>query len=472
MTTLATIEPGPGIGVAQASRGDDYARFIEAKAQLGGEHGFVPTFQHPNAYDFQAHLVDWAARQGRAALFCDCGLGKSLMALSWAHNVVRHTRRPVLIAAPLSVSLQFVEEGQKFDLPAVRSLDGSIPPGAEIVTTNYERLHRFDPNDFAGFVGDESSVLKNFDGARKAEITQFLLKVPFRLLCSATPAPNDYVELGTSSEALGQLGHMDMLAMFFKNDKDSLHPGVGAAPWRFKRHAETAFWRWLASFARAVRKPSDLGYDDGLFVLPHLHQVEHVVASERAEGALFAMPATTLAEERAERRATIRSRCEQAAAILAAAPNGVAWCHLNEEADLLERLIPGAVQVAGSDADERKEEVFQAFRRGEIARLVTKPRIAAYGLNWQHANTLTYFADHSFEQWYQAVRRMWRFGQTRPVTAHLIASEGQRGATRNLARKAADAERMFAQMVAHMADALRVRRIEPHTLQQVVPSWL
>ncbi len=318
----------------------DYQAFLEAKSHIGGEHGFAPTFQHPGAYDFQSHLVDWAARQGRAALFADCGLGKGLMALTWAHNVNRHTNRPVLIIAPLSVSLQFVEEGAKFDLPAVRSLDGRFPAGAGIVTTNYERLARFDPADFAGVVCDESSIIKNFEGTRKTEITEFMKKVRYRLLCTATPSPNDYIELGTSSEALGQLGHMDMLGMFFKNDEDSLHPAFIGSKWRFKRHAEREFWRYVCSWARAIRRPSDLGFDDRAFVLPDLIQVEHVVESAAAEGALFAMPAASLTEERAERKATIRSRCEKAAEIIAAAPAGVAWCHLNPEADLLVDLIP------------------------------------------------------------------------------------------------------------------------------------
>lgn len=450
----------------------DYRAFLEAKAQLDGEHGFAPTFEHPDAYDFQSHLVAWAVQQGRAALFADCGLGKGLMALSWAHNIVRHAAKPVLIVAPLSVSLQFVDEGAKFDLPAIRALDGRVPRGAEIVTTNYERLTRFDPNDFAGVVCDESSIIKNFEGARKAEITDFMRRVRYRLLCSATPSPNDYVELGTSSEALGQLGHMDMLGQFFKNDSDGLHPAFGGSPWRFKRHAERAFWRYVCSWARAIRKPSDLGFADRAFVLPELIQVEHVVESARAEGALFAMPATSLAEERAERRATLRSRCERAAEILSAAEVGVSWCHLNDEGDLLTRLIPDAVQIAGTDPDERKEEVFEGFRRGQIRKLVTKPKIAAFGLNWQHANEATYFPDHSFEQHYQAVRRMWRFGQTRRVTMHNVTSQSLAGVTANLRRKAEACEAMFAELVLQMNDALQLDRLTPHVLPMEAPSWL
>lgn len=449
----------------------DYGAFLSAKSQLGGEHGFAPTFHHPNAFDFQAHLVDWATRQGRAALFCDCGLGKSLMQLAWAENVHRHTNKPVLIFAPLAVSVQTLDEAEKFGFAAARSLDGSIPAGSGIVLTNYERLSRFDPNDFAGIVCDESSIIKNFDGSRKGQITEFMKKVRFRLLCSATPSPNDYIELGTSSEALGYLGFMDMLGTFFKNDEDSLHPAFIGSKWRFKRHAERDFWRWMCSWARAVRKPSDLGYDDGRFVLPPLVEREHVVGS-MSVGSLFALPAANMAEEREERRATLASRCETAAGLMAAAPGGVAWCHLNAEADMLERLIPGAVQVAGSDPDEKKEEAFRAFRRGEITHLVSKPKIAAFGMNWQHVHTMTYFPDHSFEQYYQALRRMWRFGQTETVTVHNVTSQSLAGTTRNLRRKAEACETMFAAMVAQMNDALRMRSQRSYSAPLEVPSWL
>lgn len=450
----------------------NYAAFLEAKSQIGGEHGFAPTFHHPQLHGFQASLVEWATRQGRAALFADCGLGKTLMQLAWAQNVIEHTNAPVLILAPLSVSLQTVHEAEKFGFSAVRSLDGTMPDGARIVTTNYERLLRFNPADFAGVVCDESSIIKNFDGTRKGEVTQFMRKVRFRLLCTATPSPNDYIELGTSSEALGYLGFMDMLGMFFKNDEDSLHPAFTGSKWRFKRHAEGEFWRWLCSFARAVRKPSDLGFDDGPFVLPDLVQREHLVESAVADGSLFAMPAANMAEERAERRASLVTRCERAAELLSSADNGVAWAHLNDEADLLEAMIPGAVQVAGSDADERKEEVFEAFRRGQVAKLVTKPKIAAFGLNWQHAATMTCFPDHSFEQHYQCIRRMWRFGQTRSVTVHNVTSRSLSGVTRNLQRKAEACEIMFANMVAQMNDALRIRRFRPHEKSVELPAWL
>lgn len=451
---------------------DAYRSFIEAKSQVGGEHGFEPTFMPDAAYDFQEYLIDWSTRQGRSAVFADCGLGKTLMQLAWALNVVRHENQPVLILAPLSVAMQTVDEAGKFDMPARRSQDGLIKPGDEIVTANYERLSRFNPDDFAGVVCDESSILKDFDGSRKAQITEFVRKAKFRLLCTATPSPNDYVELGTSSEALGYLGYMDMLSTFFTSNDGGLHPVFGRAQWRFKRHAERQFWRWMCSWARAVRKPSDLGFDDGPFVLPALREHIHIVESEAREGLLFPMPATDMRDELAERRISVRSRCERAAEILSEVDVGVAWAHLNDEADLLTSIIPGAEQIAGKDPDERKEELFRAFRSGEIKKLVTKPKIAALGVNWQHACTMTYFPDHSFERYYQAVRRLWRFGQSRPVDVHNITTEPLSGAAKNLGRKSEAAETMFQRMTESMNDALRMQRLQDHAQKQETPAWL
>jgi len=451
---------------------EPYREFVRLKSQLGGRFGFDPTFTHPAAYDFQTHLIDWAVRQGRAAIFADCGLGKTLMQLAWGHNVNLHSNKPVLLLAPLMVSVQTVEEGGKFDIPVERCLDGSFKAKSGIVTTNYERLHHFDPNNFAGVICDESSIIKNFDGARKGHITEFMRKVKFRLLCSATPSPNDYIELGTSSEALGQLGYMDMLGMFFKNDEDSLHPMSMGSAWRFKTHAQKDFWRWVCSWARATRKPSDLGFADRDFVLPELIEREHVVRSATRSGDLFALPASNLQEEREERRMTIRDRCAKAAELLAAADTGVAWCHLNAEADMLVEMIDGAEQISGTDKDERKEELFNAFRHGELKKLVTKPKIAAYGLNWQHCNRMTFFADHSFEQYYQAVRRLWRFGQRRAVTVDMITTQSLIGVTKNLRRKTEASEEMFRLMVQQMNDALDLKRFQEHSTKQEIPAWL
>lgn len=449
---------------------NEYADFLAGKSHSANDFGFEPRFVHPDAYDFQNHLVEWALRNGRAAIFADCGLGKTLMQLVWAQNVAMETARPVLILSPLSVSLQTVGEAEKFGMDCRRSNDGRIT--ADIVTSNYERIGKFDPSDFGGVVLDESSILKNFDGARKAAITEFMRKVPYRLLCTATPSPNDYIELGTSSEALGRLGYMDMLGRFFKNDEKSLHPAFIGSQWRLKPHGERDFWRWICSWARACRKPSDLGFDDGAFVLPKMVERETVVVSTKTNGTLFPMKAITLEEQRIERKDTIQSRCEWAAQCLDEDDFGVAWCQLNAEADLLERLIPGAKQVSGAQSDDEKEELLTAFRLGQIKKLVTKPKIAAFGMNWQHCNQMTYFPDHSFEQYYQATRRMWRFGQKREVTVHNIVSESNADVSRNLRRKADACEAMFAGMVRQMNDALDIAHAAYGDTTTEVPKWL
>src|ERR1035437_2759995 len=267
----------------------DYKTFLDRKAQVGGDHGFDPIWLPNFLFDFQKSLVEWAVMKGRDAIFADCGLGKTPMQLVWADNVVRHENKPVLILTPLAVSAQTIQESEKFSIESARSSNGKMKAGARIIVTNYERLHYFDPQEFAGCVCDESSILKSFDGTRRKEITEFMRKLPYRLLCTATAAPNDYIELGTSSEALGELGYTDMLMRFFKNDQNTVKPmryrHKGAdfkqlderAKWRFKGHAEVPFWRWVCSWARACRRPSDLGYDDARFVLPPLVEQEHFV---------------------------------------------------------------------------------------------------------------------------------------------------------------------------------------------------
>jgi hypothetical protein len=460
----------------------DYQDFLDAKAQLGTFDGFDPGELPSFLFDFQASLVEWAIRKGKAALLADCGLGKGAMELAWADAVVRHTNKPVLLMAPLAVSAEFVREGEKFGIEIVRSQDGSLPRGATIVTTNYERLDKFNPDDFAGAVCDEASILKNFDGVRRGQITEFLRRMPHRLLASATAAPNDHVELGTLSEALGELGYMDMLSRFFKNDSNTTAArhyargeiGVAQAQWRFRGHAEEIFWPWVASWARALRRPSDLGFDDGKFVLPPLEEVEHLVsAAEPAEGMLLSLPAVGLQEQREERRRTLVERCEMAASLVAdTGQPAVMWCHLNTEGDLLERLVPGAIQVSGSDSDEAKEEGLLAFAAGEARVMVTKAKIAGWGLNWQHCAHTTVFPSHSFEQYYQSIRRFWRFGQTNPVRVDVISTDGDRGVKDNLRRKGAAADRQFTELVTHMNRAIRLDRARTFSTPEELPSWL
>jgi hypothetical protein len=463
---------------AEEETRNDYARFLASKAQNDERSGFKPLWMPSFLFDFQAALVEWALEQGRCGLYEDCGMGKTVQELVWAENVVRHTNRPVLLLTPLAVSGQTVEEAHKFGIEARRTA-GDVTKGIHV--TNYEKLHHFNPQDFAGVVCDESSILKNFDGTTKAAVTEFMRTLPYRLLCTATPAPNDFVEIGTSAEALGHLGHMDMLNRFFKNDantsdtarKFAVHGG-GKPTWRFKGHAEVPFWRWVASWARALRRPSDLGFSDEGFTLPPLVEREHVVRSIKPrEGMLFAMAAHGLTEQREERRRTIPERCARAAEIINATRDpAVAWCNLNDEGDTLERLIPDAVQVSGTDTDEEKERKFAAFASGETRVLVIKPVIGAWGLNWQHCAHQTMFAGYSFEQSYQSIRRSWRFGQKREVVIDTVISDGETEVLASRKRKAAQADKMFAALVEHMRDGMQVDRGSYGTKKVKVPSWL
>jgi len=452
---------------------DEYRAFLESKAQFDDDSGFAPLWIPDFLFDFQATLAEWSLRRGRAAILADCGLGKTPIQLVWAENVARKTNRPVLILTPLAVSAQTVREAVKFGVEARVSRDGHVTRGINV--TNYERLHLFNENDFAGVVCDESSILKNFDGVRRAAITEFMRRTPYRLTCTATAAPNDYIEIGTTSEALGYLGHMDMLSKFFKNDQRGVHPNSvwGGSKWRFRGHAERDFWRWVVSWARALRKPSDLGFDDAAFTLPPLITREHCVAGEKIPGLLFDRPAITLQEQRAERRRTLRQRCEKAAELItAAAGSSVAWCHLNDEGDLLADLIPDSVQVSGSDSDDAKEEAFLAFVDGSISKLVTKPTIAGFGLNWMHCGHQTTFPSHSLEQYYQTVRRSWRFGRKEEVTIDMVTSEGEAGVLANLQRKSAALDVMFDRLVEVMNIELAVRRSTPFRLPEEMPAWL
>lgn len=461
-----------------------YGDFIARKTQLGQQEGFAPIWMPDFLFDFQKALVEWATLKGKAAIFADCGLGKTPIQLVWAENVVRKTNKPVLILTPLAVSHQTIEEARKFGIQATRCPNGIVVPGINV--TNYERLHHFDPNDFAGCVCDESSILKSYDGKRRGEITEFMRKMPYRLLATATAAPNDYIELGTSSEALGELGYTDMLTRFFKNDQNTIKPMTyrhfgqnfaqldDRAKWRFKGHAEQQFWRWVSSWARALRRPSDLGFDDARFILPELVEREHeVLAETKAPGMLFALPAVGLKEQREERRRTIQERCEEVAKLVSFTEKpALVWCHLNDEGDMLEDFISDSMQVSGKDSDEAKEEKFLAFAKGDLRVLVTKPKIGAWGLNFQHCSHVTFFPSHSFEQYYQGVRRCWRFGQTNPVTVDVITTEGEHEVMKNLQRKAKGADKMFTALVAEMNQSLKIDRSQRFNKREEIPAWL
>ena len=467
-----------------------YEEFLEQKTHSAQMSGFTPTFMPDYLFPFQQAILHWAIEKGRGALFEDCGLGKTIQELVWAQNVVERTNGHVLVLTPLAVGPQTVAEGAKFGIECERSRNGKF--SKRIVVTNYEKLHLFSPSDFEGVICDESSILKHFKGATQQSVTDFMRKMPYRLLGTATPSPNDSVELGTSSEALGQLGMVDMLSRFFKQDdrkyavdaREALKAGrreeqrlmvagTGSS-WRLKGHAVVPFWKWVASWARACRKPSDLGFDDTGFELPPLIEREHIVTSKQppADGYLFTVPAFGLKEERDERRRTLKERCELVARLVDHPHAAVIWCHLNTEGDELERIIPGARQVKGSNTDEEKEETYRAFAAGEFTKLVIKPKIGAWGLNWQFCRHVVSFASHSWEQHYQSTRRCWRFGQTEPVIVDIISSEGEHYVRENMARKAEGASRMFTELVRYMREAERFHRLNIDTPSIEVPSWL
>lgn len=450
----------------------DYREFLARKSQLGGQAGFEPTWMPSFLKPFQHHLDLWAVRRGRAAILADCGLGKTPMLLVFAQNVVEHTNKPVLIATPLAVAKQTVREGIKFGVEVHRSMDGSVP--GKIVVTNYERLNHFNPADFCCLITDEASCIKAMDGARRDEVTEFQRTLPYRLACTATAAPNDYVELGTLSEALGEMGQQDMITKFFKQETKKDYLGWGRTKYRMRGHAETHFWRWVCSWARACRKPSDLGFDDAEFVLPPCTETEHVVQSRTLPpGFLFSVPASDMREELAERRRTIPERCEKAAELVANTGKPAAvWCHLNGEGDLLTRLIKDGRQVKGSDSVEAKEEAYEAFASGQLRVIILKPKTGAWGLNWQHCAHVVTFASHSYEQYYQLKRRCWRFGQTEPVQVDRIVTEGEQRVAENLDRKEKAADRMFAMLVEYMNDALRIERTNEYLKRMEVPAWL
>ena len=456
----------------------DYAEFLRTKADHGVKHGFDPVFMPEFLFDFQRALVDWAIRGGRAGIFADCGMGKTPMQLVWAENVIRKTNRPVLILTPLAVTGQTLDEAEKFDIEAHRA-DVRLNP-TTVQVTNYEKLHYFDATNYAGVVCDESSILKNFDGSRKAQITEFMRKVPYRLLCTATAAPNDWIELGTSSEALGYLGHVDMLTRFFTSKRGFVTKGrsryhrMGGGEYRLKGHAEEPFWRWVASWARACRSPSDLGFDNDGFILPPLNEYHTAVeAHNPTPGMLFDLPAVTFHEEREATRRTIQERCEAVAEKCEGHKVSMVWCHLNDESSTLHKMIPYSVEISGSDADERKEEAARWFCHGEEERrvLISKPRIFGFGLNFQHASHMTYFPTHSYEQYYQATRRLWRFGQHRSVVVDLVYTNGGSRMMENLARKAKIADRMFTDLVRYMDQSMTVE-VEYNQSKGEVPEWM
>lgn len=430
---------------------DKYIEFLTRKAISDPMTGLTDLPDLPDClFPHQRDIVKWALRRGRAALFAGTGLGKSLMELAWAQAVHQATDKDILHLAPLAVSAQMVREADKFGIPAqVVASQDECRTGINV--TNYQKLDHFDLSRFGGVILDESSILKSTDGHYRTRLIEACQSIPFRLAATATPAPNDFMELGNHAEFLGIMSYTDMLATFFTHD------GGETQKWRLKGHAENEFWKWMASWSVMLRKPSDLGYPNDGYDLPPLNFTSHTVGVDYAPnietGLLFPMQAETLQERIAARRATVEDRCNLAASITPADKSFVWWCQLNSEAELLAKLIPGAVNLHGGLKDLEKERILIDFSEGRIRVLITKPSLAGFGMNWQHcADTGFVGMNDSFEQFYQAVRRFWRFGQTKPVNCHIIASELEGATVANIKRKEADAERMAAAMVLHMAD--------------------
>jgi len=427
---------------------NEYEKFLESKKHMIGNFGFEANYIPEMAFDFQKHIIEKAVKKGRIAVFADTGLGKTLIQISIAQNVVNHTNKKVLILTPLAVAFQFIIEAEKMGIDDIEySKDGKHTK--KIVICNYERLHYFDSKDFECVILDESSILKNFDGKIKKEVTSFVKKVKYRFLSTATPSPNDFIELGTSSEALGYMGYMDMLGKFFKNNQGSIAKqtkNIGEK-YYLKPHAETDFFAWVNQWSIMIKMPSDLGYSNDRYILPELIVNKHKIINKsriehNGQVGMFNIEAKTFHEIRHEQKQTIQERCEKAVE-LAAGKTSVYWCNLNEESALLKSLDSEAVEILGSMSIEKKESILMDFSKGNIKRIITKAKMTGQGLNWQHCNHSVFFPTYSYEQYYQAIRRFWRFGQTKDVTIDMVISDGQGRVIKALEQKTQKAIELY-----------------------------
>ncbi len=424
---------------------DKYNKFIESKKVKNIATGFMPSDINEKLFDFQQDIVKWACLRGRAAIWADCGLGKTAMQLEWANQVKNYTGGKILIFAPLAVSKQTKREGEKFGYDVkICSEMNDIIDGINI--TNYQKIENFNLSEFDGIILDESSILKNYSGKYRNLIIDSTKEIPFRLACTATPAPNDQMELGNHAEFVGAMSRTEMLSMFF------IHDGSDTSKWRLKGHAEKDFYEWVCSWAVMIRKPSDLGYNDSRFILPELIVEQSVVETEKTGNNLFQIEAKTLIERRDARRDTIKERAAKAAEIINQYPDEqwLIWTNLNTEADEISKLC-GAVNVQGSDSDEKKESSMMEFSSGDIKRLVSKPSIAGLGINWQQCHNVIFMGlSDSFEQYYQAIRRCWRFGQKKPVRCYIVTADIEGAVVENIERKQKDAEKMADYMLSFM----------------------
>jgi hypothetical protein len=409
---------------------EEYLKFLEGKKHLLGSFGFEPNYIPDIAFDFQRFIIEKSVRKGRIAIFADTGLGKTLIQLSIAKNIIQHTNKPVLILTPLAVAFQFILEAEKLGIDDIEySKDGKFTK--KIVICNYERLHYFNANDFIGVICDESSILKNFDGKIKEQVTAFVKRIPYRFLSTATPSPNDFIELGTSSEALGYMGYMDMLGTFFKNNQNDTggRHNIGEK-FYLKPHAERDFFAWVNQWSIMVKMPSDIGFSNERYNLPELIVNKHEVKNQSLVSVdgqiqMFVPIAKSMTEVRHEQKMTELERCQKAVE-LAKGKTSVYWCNTNQESKYLKDMDLGATEIIGSMSIEKKEEILLAFAKEEIPRIITKAKMTSFGLNWQHCNHTVFFPTWSYEQYYQSIRRFWRFGQKKDVTVELVISDGQK----------------------------------------------
>ena len=428
----------------------NYKEFLESKRHSIGNAGFEPVYIPEMAFDFQREIIKRATLKGRMAVFADTGLGKTLIQLSLAQNVVKHTKGKVLILTPLAVAFQFILEAEKMGIDDIEySKDGNHT--RSIVICNYERLHYFNKEDFKGVVLDESSILKNFEGKIKNEVTGFVKKIPYRFLSTATPSPNDFIELGTSSEALGYMGYTDMLGKFFKNNNNSIDPKHAGEKWYLKPHAEKDFFSWVNQWAIMVKMPSDLGFSDEKYILPELNINTHKIKNKsllsvNGQIQMFNKKAKGFNEVRHEVKQTIKERCEKAVE-LAKGKTSVYWCNLNEESKLIKELDREAVEIIGSQTMEKKEQILLDFAQGKIKRIITKAKMTGMGLNWQHCQHSVFFPTYSYEQYYQSIRRFWRFGQKKDVTIDMVISDGQESVLESLQVKTRKARELHENLV-------------------------
>lgn len=442
----------------------NYKEFLETKTHTLGSFGFEPNYIPDMAFDFQREIITRAVRKGRIAIFADTGLGKTLIQISIAKNIINHTNKKVLILTPLAVAFQFILEADKLGIDDIEySKDGKHTK--KIVVCNYERLHYFDQNDFVCVILDESSILKNFDGKIKSKITSFVKKLPYRFLSTATPSPNDYIELGTSSEALGYMGYTDMLGKFFKNNNNSIDVRHAGAKWYLKAHAEQDFWKWVSQWSISVRKPSDLGFSDDKYDLPNLIENKSIIRNKKpleinGQSKLFTTTAVNFFEIKSETRNTLDDRCLKAVEQADSHETSVYWVNLNDEAKRISEIDKNAYEVKGAMSIDKKEELLLAFAKGDIKKLITKPKITSFGLNWQHCNHTVYFPTYSYEQYYQAIRRFWRFGQKRDVYVDLVLSDGQTRIMDSLQAKKEKAISMFEELANNSNSVYEVQKKE------------